>query len=479
MMGMCRVFCLGIMLWVVSCAAKRDGELVMDGSVVKNFEMGHKKKQAIDMTLTFVNTPEIILSAPSTDYSGTAIKVPNTDTYWDYITIGKTHVLHSSYTLGAENQLSMGWFASKYDGCTWLGTRVLPGIVKKAALGVGVLITDTSPATFEVTMAVTAPLEEPVSISVLVQQNSSIIKLPLEWEVPDRTTNKCYTFVALEGMQVCTQTVVNGEYVIQAGTSNFLELGWKTPTLTLALTSTNVMEYRLHAGWDETIIYDNTTVGMLIGLLSSILIWNLVVSSHDARAQLTRRSGYGRYSLLFSSWCSILCASIVIYQWLVRDLGTRVQFLTNVDLTIYGPICMVALACIFFLFLVSTWYTEIGYLVRQSCLNTLLTAAMMTVIIGRSVLCEETVVLLVLSGIWITQQSVAIYMGRHDVRTLLLLLFIFVCCYGPITIIIIEPFIVNTPFFQPHAWVIAQLLIVVPIVLQVGYASIPAQLAAT
>lgn len=459
--------------FLYNCSALRNGELeIGPGFHVTNIQIGLQNYRPIPMHLSFSKDLQFLLSDASTQYSSMALKVFNG--YYDYVTIGKTHTWRTNYILeNNTNSVSLAWFASLHYGATLLGSRGIPGLVSKVLLGKGTEILNSTAHTLYAVMDVEYDMQIYKNRKVQIVQESRFLYLPADVSIPDRTANSCVVFPVLNRGQICSNSVVNGSYTLQQGVGDTFVLGWDI--LMLAITSDHYINYRLYAGWDESIIYTNSVVAALIALSIIMIAWNIGMNAHENDSATSKRQWYDSTSLLFSVGCAVLCTGIILWQIAAYNLLRRAEFVTDLPFKAYGTVCVVAIACLFFLFVTSSWIFEIDRLLRQACVNTLLTSAYISILIGRSTVCEETVILLIISFIWITQLLLILFEARKRLGLFLSVLCIFACFYGMINILIIVPFVLHTPNFQHYSWVVAQLLIIVPITLQAGRFSSPVE----
>jgi hypothetical protein len=298
-------------------------------------------------------------------------------------------------------------------------------------------------------------------VDIILLPDTNIFYFPRSYfsEI-DRTLNVMFAFPALE----LNLGSLEGDldFTIQGWDRDRFGLGLAHPNHILALT-VDTGQLRAWGGWNEQIQYTTETQLYIFGLAAIALCWYLYLSGIDT---LMPVHIYDTKSVLLSYVGSFLALLVIVRNLTAYNLFTRMQYVTPTPIHDYTLFVGPLLALILLVHLYTTWKWSLNLEIRRATFDTILASAVASIFVGRTEICEETVVCLIIAGMWMPFQLMSVVRCPGPGRWLIL--FQFAALYPLVAIILVEPIISTVPELVDVAWPTSQLIMFLPPLLLLG-----------
>ena len=421
--------------------------------------------RALTVSVDFSLDATISLNQTSEDFSTTFLALSDTTAYDFFYPWENNQGRFMDYAINKSqsSSASLGWLALQSStGITVLGCAkhtILPTADSKFLLGAGFALNDRlCVQNIEVVLPNKTIL---VNQTACIKENSDLVRLPAHFGTLDRTTQRCYEFTSFNKNTICTLDSDHGTGLLVPHAENYIELGFDSKTIRLALTMQNG-NANLRPAWDDQRPYSTPELYLIGALVFFILAWTLLVSSK------TSEPAFDDGSLIYFIYSGVLFAWIMLaYQLVERDLLFRAKFVADptVDhlLDIYGGFALVALLLNTLLCFYFTHNNDTA--VQRSTFETLLAMASASVFIGRPTFCEESVAVFLIASTWSAFQIIYLKVATKP----LIHLALFVVLYPYTMFVMTEPIVRLVPDIQRNSFVWTQLLLFIPLFLFFGY----------
>lgn len=371
------------------------------------------------------------------------------------------------------NIITLGWYSSQNPVVTLMGPELFPYRHDKMLLGTGVTVEIGAAGKARGTTTLILPNSTVATVPVIFESafgsDTHTIHLPQSiTPTLDRTQNLIYTFPDIS-LQVSTLDALE-TYTLQTWNKSYVSIGMLLPKngmQKLALTyDREQVLLTVWGAYDETILYTPENQIFIVFLSLFALAWYLYFLNAD---ELTFAKNSERYDLksIFVSYAgTVLACGVVLRQIFVYALFTRMQYVTLTSIFEYSITIACAMAIIAFVHIYTTWDIHTAFELRRATFDTLLVLSVGSIFVGRTEVCEETVLCFVIAAMWTPFQLMSI--GRCPGYSRLILLIQFLLIYPLVAILLVEPLIATVPELAAYTWPSSQLVMFFPPLLLLG-----------
>lgn len=410
-----------------------------------------------------------------TTNSLTTVPDPNVDDlFYDSITIEETDFF-TGYVKNniTKNELSLGWFQiNSRHGITVIYNTIYDNILSrrfvKKTFSVTVMENNfCSDDTFSVHLPNTSLAE---NIRLCFQPGSTKVLLPSTFGPLDKTQTSCYIFPALANRKICTDTF---DQTLALHNENFIFIGLESLELFVGLT---LQQDKISAGpaWNELPAYANFDYFLMFGVGLYLLFWslyfchtNFILYTKDKKTTDKNPICNVPLSLkIFFQSGVILLISVIVYETVSNNFIFRFKYVIDDSLRSFVDIYLmfVCLALVF-ASLVCIYNSlqltaPANITLQRSLFESLLTVAVATLFVGRTVLCEQSIICVLAACFWIPFQLLYLFSCKRN--TAFLQIGIFLILYPFVIFSMLEPVVREIVDLNRNSWLNSQLAILIP-----------------
>lgn len=383
---------------------------------------------------------------------------------FDTAYIGAETYTTQVFANASTNSLTLGWYANFNPAITVFGSEVFPFIHEKMLLGTGIHVSDNYTGTADLVL----PNQTNVSVAVafLFQEGNESLFLP-QFLAPyvDRTVA---TFYSIPALSLKISTMEAGfSYTIQTWNESYVGIGMAMHQHAMAITYNREQgEVILWTAYDEIVQY-SPEIQLFIGFLSLFaLAWYLFLLNVDELAFRNNNDHYDLKSILVSYAGTALSVGVLLRQIVVYDLLIRIMYVTDTSVFELSLLVASTIAVVAFIHIYTTWNIHMPFEVRRATYDTLLAVSIASIFVGRTEVCEETVLCFVVAVMWMPFQLMSIVRCPGWGRLILLLQFMLI--YPLVAILLVEPLVATVPELVDYTWPSSQMIMFLPPLLLLG-----------
>jgi hypothetical protein len=428
--------------------------------MINNVYVGTEPGIKISPILTFSRDIKLQINTSSNSRS---MQKDAAGILFDYIHINRIDSFFGAYLESNMSLISLGWFASKTGcGATYADRALYHCVGNKKLIAPGIELGDYEDEKLCTrNLSFIAANKSILSWPVCLVPGGSNIYLPASYGAIDHTASVCISILELSDKPICSGISTHEKNYIMIGTHAVLisisqfenvQMAWKT--------------------WDERLDYATLDKLILFTLIVFLLYWTLFychTMDIESIAFCTKESKKARP---FVIGIIVTLVFIILHEIIQKNVHKRITYVVNDTFTnefdIYIAFCGIAILFTIILCLKST--ISSNPTLQQSCFETLLSAAVVSTLVGRTVVTEESLLCFITAVIWTYAQLLCLNRAVGWVRNTQLALFVIL--YPFVVIVFIEPVVRLFPNMQRNSFITSQILITTPIVLLTGYRGI-------
>lgn len=421
------------------------------------------------------------LSESTTNFSDPDLK----SVFYDSVNIDENKIF-TAYTQNntTKNSLNLGWFLIN----TIRGITVIPrSIISNVQSHWFVQKTfplkwiDDKPCADNVEMHL--PNMTKIENARICFRSASLkVALPMSFGPLDNTQLSCYGFPALADRKICTD---NLDDMLTLHDHDYVEIGLNSQELFVGLT---LQQEEIMAGpaWNEIPVYTNFDFLIMFFVAMYLLVWslyfchtNFILYRKDLKSTTTEKIPFCHVPLsskLFFQSGVILLVGTIADETINNNFIFRLKYVIDDSLRSYVDIYLMFL-CLAVLFAALVCiYNSLqlaapeNIILQRSLFETLLTVAVATIFVGRTVLCEQTIVCVLAASFWIPFQFVYLFSCKK--KTAFLQIGIFLILYPFVIFSMLEPVVRDIFDLKRNSWVNSQLAILIPCIITYCYVTL-------
>ena len=395
----------------------------------------------------------------------------------DYITIANYPPIFTSvvYVLDEPSLVSLGWL-SAYMGCDvtiFEDVLYYCTVPKQFSRYKTKAVLDISHCYTNEIIKTQDNIIHQNSYTICLNEFSDIIKLPQSLMYIDRTKKECISFNNIFRQQYCSDDITNGEFTLQNHDEEFITLGTNKSREYLGITQ-HFGTQSISSGWNENPVYNLNDIATILIIFFIYAAWSLSLNTKFNSPQLKskiphlRNSGTIRFENILLLMFSLILITNIVYQVLKKELVFRMQYVHSSEMTenskvyVMFSLILIIITCLLNLLSIK----KDKPVLFQGTFETLLTASLLSIFIGRTRISEESVVAFIIAFVWIFSQ-LKIISKLYVYGIIYLALIPFVVMFS------VEPFAREFPFVENYSYTTSALLVFIPFTIVTGYAMYP------